>query len=48
MTSPTVIDKKYLTDIVFIAAGRFHSIAIRKQNEQDKNKKYNDDISSDD
>ena len=34
----TAIDKKYLSNIVYIAAGRFHSIAIRKQSEADKNK----------
>lgn len=32
---PTVIEKQVLDNVVLIAAGRYHTIAIRKQNEGD-------------
>ena len=32
---PTQIEKQILDNVVLIAAGRYHTIAIRKQNEGD-------------
>lgn len=35
--SPTVIEKSYLDNVVYVACGRFHTIAVRKQNDGEGN-----------
>ena len=31
--SPTVVDKQFLDNVVYIAAGRYHNLAIKKKME---------------
>ena len=33
--SPVTIDQQHLENVVYVAAGRFHTVAIRKQSEGD-------------
>ena len=41
--SPTVIEKSYLENVVFVACGRFHTIAVRKQNDGENNAEEEDE-----
>ena len=46
MNTPTLIEKSALDSVVYVAAGRFHTVVIRRQTEGDKNEENKDEDAS--